>query len=70
MSRENLTRELLADDLIWGIGGANGIAAELGIPPGRAYYLAAKGVLPVHKLGHRTVVASRKQLRRLTEAAA
>jgi hypothetical protein len=67
MSRDNPTHEPLADDLIWGIGGERGIAAELGIPAARGYYLIGRGKIPVHKIGHRTTVASRKQLRRLTE---
>ena len=67
MSRDNPTNEPLSGDLIWGVGGVNGLAAELGIPPQRAYYLIPQGKLPVAKLGHRTLVASRKQLRRLIE---
>jgi hypothetical protein len=59
------TSPALADDLIWGIAGANGIAAELGIPVGRAYVLAAAGKIPVKKIGHRLIVASRRELRRV-----
>jgi len=55
---------LLADDVIWGIRGKRGIAAEIGITPARAYYLASRGKLPIRKLGHRTIVASRAELRR------
>jgi hypothetical protein len=65
MSRKNLAPELLADDTIWGVSGEHGIAAEIGRTPAQVYYLIARGVLPVRKLGHRTVVASRAQLRRL-----
>ncbi len=55
----------LAADLIWGVDGEHGIAAELNIKPEKAYYLIAKGVIPVRKHGHRTITASRKELRRL-----
>jgi hypothetical protein len=58
--------ESLSDDLIWGVAGEHGIAAELGIPASKAYYLVARGAIPVERLGHKTIVASRKQLRRLT----
>jgi hypothetical protein len=54
----------LADDLIWGVGGPNGIAAELKISPQRAYYLVATNKIPTKKLGHRTITASRSALRR------
>jgi hypothetical protein len=55
--------EKLADDLIWGVKGPNGIAAELGTTVRHAYYLISKGAIPVRKLGARTVVASRSKLR-------
>jgi hypothetical protein len=56
----------LADDLIWGVDGENGIAAELGLKPSRVYYLIANGrpPLPVRRFGHRTIVASRRELQR------
>jgi len=54
----------LGDDLIWGVDGPDGIAAFLKIPPQRAYYMIAKGVLPVRKHSHRIITASRKELRR------
>jgi hypothetical protein len=60
---ENHSDELLADDLIWGIRGKRGIAAELGLPPGRVYYLVSRGAIPVRKLGHKSIVASRSELR-------
>jgi hypothetical protein len=66
MSRKNSPTESLADDTIWGVGGERGIAAEIGRTPQQTYYLIAQGKLPVRKLGHKTIVASRKQLRRLT----
>jgi hypothetical protein len=61
------TRESVADDAVWGV--AN-IAAEIGRSRGQTYYLIAKGIIPVARLGHRTLLASRRQLRKLTEAAA
>ena len=67
MSRKDPpTESSLADDVIWGVGGERGIAAEIGRSPQQTYYLIARGKLPVTKLGHRTIIASRKQLRRLT----
>ena len=62
MSRKNPPTDSLASDTVWGVGN---IAAEIGIPTPKAYYLIAQGKIPVTKLGHRTVVASRSQLRRL-----
>jgi len=59
------TKASLADDIIWGVGGEHGIAAELNVPAPKAYYLIAKGVIPTKKLGHRTITASRSELRRL-----
>jgi protein gp37 len=54
------------DDLIWGVDGENGIAAELNLPVSKVYYLIANGKppLPVRRFGHRTIVASRRELRR------
>jgi hypothetical protein len=53
MLRANPTdHQKLADDLIWGVDGPNGIAAYLGIKPRKAYYLIAKGVIPVDRKGH------------------
>jgi hypothetical protein len=54
----------LSDDLIWGVDGDKGIAAELKIPPRKAYYLIGRGKIPVRKIGARTIVASRAELRR------
>ena len=31
--------DTVTDDVIWGVGGPNGIAAFLNIKPARAYYL-------------------------------
>ncbi|MGC2338825.1 MAG: hypothetical protein WA625_24150 [Pseudolabrys sp.] len=53
-----------SDDLIWGISGKHGIAAFLKIPPAKAYYLISRGAIPVRRLGHRTIAASRSELRR------
>jgi hypothetical protein len=66
MSRESQTaNDTLADDLLWGVDGIDGIAAFLNIPPGRAYYLIDRGVLPVKKHSHRIITARRSELRRL-----
>jgi hypothetical protein len=65
MSRKNFPPESLAADLVWGVSGEDGIAAELGLSPQQVYYLIAKGKIPVTKFGHRTLCASRAQLRRL-----
>jgi hypothetical protein len=54
----------LSSDLIWGVDGPDGIAAFLGIDPVRAYYLIQRGKIPTRKLGHRTITASRAELRR------
>ena len=51
-------------DLIWG---ANNIAAYLNLPVSKTYYLIGRGEIPVKRLGHRTIAASRAQLRRLFE---
>jgi hypothetical protein len=63
-------REKLADDLIWGVDGPDGIAAFLGIHPRRCYYLIDRQAIPVRKIGHRTIIASRSELRRLFGGAA
>jgi hypothetical protein len=57
----------LGDDLIWG---AQAIADELGIPIDRAYYLIRKKRIPAAKLGQKTIVASRKALKRALTAIA
>jgi hypothetical protein len=66
MSSTKRSASALADDLIWGVAGKNGIAAELGIPESKAYYLISQGKIPIRKWGHRTIIASRKQLQRLS----
>jgi excisionase family DNA binding protein len=53
----------LGDDLIWGISGNDGIAAYLGLSDRRTYYLVERGKLPVHRLGPKTIVASKSELR-------
>lgn len=53
--------EPLAGDLLWGVPS---IAAELGIPLSRAYYLIARGAISVRKHTHKTITASRRELRR------
>jgi len=50
----------LADDLLWGVPA---IAAYIGQETRAVHYLIAKGVLPVRRLGHRTLVASKQELR-------
>jgi hypothetical protein len=63
MSNKNLSLKSLADDLVWGVDGPNGIAAEIGCTREQTYYLIKQGRLPVKKIGYRTIVASREQLR-------
>jgi hypothetical protein len=65
MSREDVPTVLLAEDTIWGVGGERGIAAEIGRTPQQTYYLIAQGKIPVTKMGHRTIAASRRKLRQL-----
>jgi hypothetical protein len=67
MSKDNLPNEI-ADDWIWGVTGESGLAAFIGRTPQQTYYLISRGKLPVTKLGHRTIIASRKRLRRLPES--
>jgi len=38
----------LADDILWGVDGPNGIAAFLGISARRCYYLIESGAIPVN----------------------
>jgi hypothetical protein len=66
MSNKHSPGKSLADDTIWGVGGENGIAAEIGRTPQQAYYLISTGALgdAVTKLSHKTIVASRSKLRR------
>jgi hypothetical protein len=64
MSSKNISPESAAYDLLWGVPN---IAKEIGRSTAQTYYLIAQGRIPVAKLGHRTVIASRKQLRRLAE---
>jgi hypothetical protein len=53
----------LAADIIWGIEGPHGIAAEIGRTPAQTRWLIKIGRLRVKKHGRRTYSASRKQLR-------
>jgi hypothetical protein len=65
MSRDKPVDDaVLADDLLWGVDGKNGIAAFLGIKPRQAYHLIKCGALPVTKHGHRIITARRSELRR------
>jgi Helix-turn-helix domain len=61
MPTEN-PNEPLATDLLWGV---DEIARFIGVPLRKAYYLIDAGKIPVTKHGHRTIVASRNELRRL-----
>jgi hypothetical protein len=54
----------LSADIIWGVAGPHGIAAEIGVTPSKAYRLIEKGHIPVLRHGHRTLSASRSELRR------
>jgi hypothetical protein len=54
----------LAEDILWGVAGKNGIAAFLNIPIPKAYYLIERNKIPVRRHGHRTISASRSELRR------
>jgi hypothetical protein len=64
MSQKNPPTESPSDDIAWGVGGENGIAAAINRSPQQTYYLIAKGRLPVRKLGHRMLSASRAALRK------
>ena len=61
MKTETLDKPLAAD-LLWGVAA---IADFLGVPTRRAQYLIDAGKIPVTKHGHRTIVASRAELRRV-----
>jgi hypothetical protein len=67
MSRDSIgnPEDHLGDDLLWGVDGENGIAAFLNIPPAKAYYLISQNQIPVRRHGHRTISASRTELRRV-----
>lgn len=62
--RENLPDTDLADDLLWGVDGQDGIAAFLKLPVRRAYYLIEHGGIPVRKHSHKIISASKSVLRR------
>jgi len=55
-----IDRTPLSDDLLWG---ACDIAKFVGLPLRKTYYLIARGKLPARKLGPKTIVASRSELR-------
>jgi excisionase family DNA binding protein len=57
-------QQQLAEDLLWGVDGEDGIAKFLNIPVRKTYRLIAAGKLPVLRLGHRTITASKSNLRR------
>jgi hypothetical protein len=54
----------LADDLLWG---AQAIADFLGINVNRVYYLIRIQKLPAAKLGHKKILASKRELARYFE---
>ena len=54
-----------ADDLLWG---AAAIAEYIGVPVDRVYYMVRKKKLPIAKLGEKSIVASRKELKRALAA--
>ena len=49
-------------DTLWGV---QEIARFINCPIRRAYYLIERGKLPVRKLSHRTIIASKAKLRAL-----
>ena len=61
MTNDTAEKAALADDLIWGAGA---IADELGVSIQSVYYLIRKRKIPVSKIGSKTIIASRRQLRR------
>lgn len=63
--RKTNSPDALANDLLWGVDGKDGIAAFIGVDVRKAYYLISRGEIPTKKLGHRTITASRAELRRL-----
>lgn len=55
----------VADDILWGVLGDDGIAAFIGKSAAETYYLISIGALEgVKKLSHRTIVGSKRALRR------
>jgi hypothetical protein len=61
MKTENLDKPL-SDDLLWGVAA---IADFIGVSPRKCYWLIDAGKIPITKHGHRTIVASRAELRRV-----
>jgi hypothetical protein len=61
MSDDTVKPSTIGDDLIWG---AQAIADELGVSVQRIYYLIRTQKIPITKIGNKTIIASRKQLRR------
>ena len=62
MSKDEAEKQAaLSDDLIWG---AQAIADELNVPLQRIYYLIRTKKIPHTKIGPKTIIASRRQLRR------
>ena len=63
---DDTNKQTIGDDLIWGAGA---IADELGVPLQRVYYLIRTHRIPISKLGNKTIIASRRALRRALCAA-
>jgi hypothetical protein len=55
----------LSADVLWGVDGEYGIAAFLDIPVRKVRHLINTGVIPVRRHGHRTITASKNELRRV-----
>jgi hypothetical protein len=55
------TADSLSDDLLWGCAA---IADELGLSLSQVQYLVRTEAISIARLGKKTIVASRKQLRR------
>jgi hypothetical protein len=58
------SNDALAGDILWGVDGDNGIAKFIGRDAKQTYYLIRSGQIPVRKLGHKTITASKKELRK------
>ena len=66
MSNESNKQATIGDDLLFG---ADAIAAELNLSVPQIYNLIRAKRIPINKLGHKTIIASRKQLRRVLSPA-
>jgi len=59
---DEVSSEVLADDILWG---AAAIGRFLGVDERRVYYLAERKQIPIKKIGHKTITASKRRLREL-----